>query len=322
MKKVKLAVFSVLSLIVQNLFAQGDGPRAFLLAPKGVTGINAKWINLNQNLIPAGTVLIPGAEIKVDVFPITLFHTFSLGGRFAQAFFSAIPGKATATAKIGPPIGPLPVNQISANGFSDGMFGLRVGITGAPALSIVEFAKRPMQFSLFGEMRIWYSGTYESSKLFNMGTNRLAFQFSAPMAIPLNKNRSRATWLEVSPALMFFTDNKDPARSSRAEQVEQAPLLVIENHLTHNFTAKFWASVNMRIQSGGRTTVDGVQDDNNISVLGGGAGIGYQVLPPLGLSADYGGVLISDQTKGKMFRVSMVFTYVNLKKWQPAVKPS
>jgi hypothetical protein len=172
-----------------------------------------------------------------------------------------------------------------------------------------------MQFSLFGEFRYWFSGSYDADKLFNLGTNRSIFQFGLPMAIPLNKNRSRATWLEVAPAIQFFTDNKEPARSSSANIVEQKPMLVIENHLSHNFTPKLWAVANLRFQYGGQTMADGVADDNKVTALGGGVGMGYQLLPALGLEADYGSVLIGiNEMKGNMLRVSAVFTYANLKK--------
>lgn len=298
----------------EGLMAQGDGPRSFLLSPKGVTGINAKWLSLNQNLIPAGTAMVPGADISVDVFPITLFHTFSLAGQQAQVYAMLNPGSATARAKIGPPIGPIPVNQLSANGLSDGLIGFKVGLKGAPALSVIDFMKSPMQFSLFADIRYWYSGSYSSDKLFNLGTNRATFQIGLPMAIPLNKKRNNATWLEISPSLKFFADNNDPARGSFAKKVEQAPLLVIENHISHNLTPKFWGTLGLRFQQGGRTTVDGVKEDNNMSIIGGGFGAGYQILTPVSLVADYGAVLISDQAKGTMFRISLIVAYANLKK--------
>lgn len=296
--------------------AQGDGPRTFLLAPKDVTGINAKWMSMHQNLIPSGTIMIPKADIDVDVFPITLFHTFSLGGRFAQAYANIIPGSATAKTSIGPPIGPIPVNKISTSGLADGMFGLRIGLHGAPALNLVEFSKVPMRFSVLGDFRFIYSGTYDAEKLFNLGTNRWAFQLGVPMSIPLNQNKARATWLEIAPSLMIFTDNNNPARSARADKVEQAPLFIIENHASRNFTKKFWAFANLRFQFGGKTTVDGVEDDNNMAIMGGGAGAGYQLWSFLGINADYNGVLASNQAKGTMFRLSAVFTYANLKKAQ------
>ena len=139
------------------------------------------------------------------------------------------------------------------------------------------------------------------------------------MAIPLNNNRSKATWLEVAPALQFFTDNTDPARSSSALLVEQAPMFILESHLSHNFTPKFWAVANLRFQTGGQTAADRVNDNNSVTGLGGGLGIGYQLLPPLGLEMDYGSVFASSEAlKGNMLRLSIVFTYANLKKLQAA----
>jgi hypothetical protein len=316
----KNLLISCLALLTFSfLNAQGDGPRSYLLAPKGVTGLNAKWMHLSQNLIPAGTALIPSADIKVDVFPITLFHTFSLGGRLAQGYFMFNPGKATARAKAGPPIGPIPVNELSANGFSDGLIGFKLGLVGAPALNLVEFAKSPMQFSLFGDIRYWYSGSYDQNKLLNLGTNRSAIQIGLPMAIPLNNNRAKATWLEIAPSLMIITANNNPARASTIQGVEkitQKPIFLLENHLSHNFSPKFWAEIGLRFQYGGESSADGVPDDNNIAVMGGGLSVGYQILPPLAINASYGTVLVSDEAKGTMFRLSLLFAYANLKKAQ------
>ena len=119
-----LIVLFLLTLSIQS-FAQGDGPRAYLLAPKGVTGINVKWMNMGGNLIPSGSVLIPGADISANIFPTTIFHTFSIGGRFAQVYGMIPKGSSTAKARIGPPIGPVPVNEISAKGISDGFLAFK-----------------------------------------------------------------------------------------------------------------------------------------------------------------------------------------------------
>ncbi|MEN9600243.1 MAG: hypothetical protein RL596_2567 [Bacteroidota bacterium] len=310
-KNIPLLIFLFISATLQ---AQGDGPRSFLLLPKGVTGLSSKWLQLNQNLIPAGTALIPGADIKVNVFPNTLFHTFSIKNHFAQVYFMINPGNATASTKIGPPIGPIPTNKISNNGLADGLIGFRIGIQGAPAVSVKEFAKAPSQVSVFADFRYWYSGSYDAGNLLNMGTNRSIFQFGLPFAIPLHKGEQHATWLEIAPALLLFTANNDPSRASFAKQVTQKPLFTLENHLSHNFTSKFWGSLDLRIQQGGRTQVDGKNEDNNISVIAGGLTVGYQLIAPIGITASYGGVVVSDQAKGKMIRLGVVFAYANLKK--------
>ncbi len=326
MNKATISFLIICFLLSTSIFAQGDGPRAYLLAPKNVSGISAKWLSMNQNIIPAGSALVPGADIDVDVFPIGLFHTFSIGGRIAQVIAVVTPGSATASATKVPPSFPFPKTSLDASGFSDGFVGFKLGLFGAPALNAVEFAKAPMRFSVFGEARYWYSGSYESSKLFNLGTNRGTFQFLVPMAIPLNNNRAHATWLEIAPSISFFGANNDPSRnpvpgSTQVEKVTQAPLFIIENHLSHNFTPKFWVVGNLRFQQGGQTSADGVKDDNTMSILGGGAGLGYQLLPFLGAYADYGGIITGDNNaKSNMFRLSVTFTYLNKKKLEAEMK--
>jgi hypothetical protein len=313
MNKYILALFFSLSTLVS--FSQGDGPHAYMLIPKGVTGVNMKWLNLNQNIITPN-IFVPGADIAVDVFPITLFHTFSLGGRYAQAYFMMNPGSFTATATSIPPVIPMPLGtQVKANGFSDGFAGFRVGLAGAPALNVSSFLEEKMQFSLFADARFWYSGTYDATNFVNLGTNRNTFEFSLPMAIPLNKNRARATWLEVSPAIEFFTANNNPSKGNTAKKITQAPLLIIENHLSHNFNKKFWGSISLRYSQGGATTADDKKQDNQTRMLGTAAGLGYQVLPFLGINADYGTIIYGyNGAKSDMLRVAMTFTYANMKK--------
>ncbi len=308
------------------VMAQGDGPHSFLLSPKNVSGISPKWLNLNQNIIPAGSALVPGADIQVDVFPTAFFHTFSLSGRIAQVTAMINPGSATASATSFPPSFPLPKTSLKAEGFSDGWVAFKLGLVGAPALNAVEFAKAPMQFSLFGEARYWYSGTYDSAKLFNLGTNRGTFQFGLPMAIPLNKNRAKATWLEIAPSISFFGVNDAPARNPIpgapiVKKITQAPLFIVENHLSHNFTPKFWVVGSLRYQQGGQTSADGVKDNNTMSIFGAGFGAGYQLLPFMSTYADYGGILKGDNgARSNMFRLSMTFIYLNKKKLEAEVK--
>jgi hypothetical protein len=79
MKNKAISFLIICIIFSQSIIAQGDGPHAYLLAPKNVSGISAKWMSMNQNIIPAGTGLVPEAEIKVNVFPTGFFHTFSLG---------------------------------------------------------------------------------------------------------------------------------------------------------------------------------------------------------------------------------------------------
>jgi hypothetical protein len=303
-------------------FAQGDGPRSFLLLPKGITGVNARWLSMDQNIDATGTILVPKASVKINVFPITLFRTFSLAGRYAQVQLMVNPGSVSASAINVPPVIPLPVTSLSASGFSDGFVDFKLGLVGAPAMDVITYSKAPMRFSLLGELRYWYSGSYDAAKALNLGTNRATYQVGFPMAIPLNQDLKRATWLEISPSVMMFGNNNSPSRGTRADKIEQAPILSIENHLSHNFNPKFWAFANLLYRVGGKTTTDGVENDNAQNMLGGGAGVGYQFTPFLGAYADYGTIFLGgpNDATSNMFRLAVTFNYVNLKKLKANMK--
>ena len=309
-----VVIFLMLGLVGRS-FAQGDGPRSHLLGPIGIWGVNPKYLNLDQNIVPAGNILVEDADIKVDVFPTTFFHTLNIGGKFAQILFMANPGKAVASIESDTT---LLDREITADGFSDGFIGFKLGLIGGDAMDIGEFAKHQPSYSLYGYLRVWYSGSYDSNKLFNLGTNRFAIELGAPMSIPVNLGKTqRSTWLEVFPSVQFFTDNDDPARSSRANKVEQKPLFLLESHFTHNITTKFWAGLDLRLQYGGETLVDDVGDDNRIEAVGGGLSLGYQILKPLGGYVSYGRILTGDNNaQAEMLRVSLVFTYINIERIQ------
>lgn len=312
MKRI-LITLSIVIFSSQLLMAQGDGPRAHLFAPIGVWAVNPKYLHLEQNLLPNGNVLVKDADITVDVFPTTFVHSFKIKDRFARVFVNANPGSLNAK------INAAPVSyeeDLHASGFSDGYLAFELGLIGAPALNAIEFSEHEPQFSLTGIFKYWYSGSYDNEKLINLGTNRSTFELGSAMAIPFHKSISQnATWLEVMPSVQFYTPNNDPARSSTAQQVKQDPLFILENHLTHNFTKKLWAGIDLRYQLGGTTKADGVSDDNRINMLGGGLNIGYQILAPLSFFAGYDLVLAGDNDiTSNMIRVSLVFAYVNLKK--------
>lgn len=312
MKKYFL-IFINLLLFTRLLIAQGDGPRTFLIAPEGLWGLNPKWMDLNQNLLPSGNILIKNADIKVNVFPTTAFHTFGIKGRFAQILLMVNPGSASGTVVASEP--GISVPQVSASGFSDGFIGFKLGLIGAPSLNVMDFTNHKPAFSMTAYFRLWYSGTYNSSNPLNLGTNRFTFELGFPLAIPFNENPKRATWLEIYPSLQIYTANNDPTLITMADISHQKPLLLLENHLTHNFTDKFWAGADLRYQHGGTLELDDVKQDNKINILGGGASAGFQFLPFLSANASYGGIMFGDNKAwSNMFRISLVFVYVNIKK--------
>ena len=134
------------------------------------------------------------------------------------------------------------------------------------------------------------------------------------MNLQLGNNPKRPTWLEIYPAIHMYTPNNQPTLVTMANKSQQLALYSLENHLSHNFTDKFWAGIDLRYQIGGALKLDGVDQNNKMNILGGGLTAGYQVLPILGLNASYGGIISGDNgAKSDMFRLTAVLLYVSKK---------
>ena len=271
--------FLVLISVIQLRSALGAGRRAtnFSFGTERALGCQSERRHFYLRIFCHRVIfLIKDADINVNVVPTTLFHTFGIGGRFAQAMVMINPGSANGQCVPDSPGFPAP--ELNASGFADGFLGFKLGLIGAPALSIADFAKHTPAFSMNGYFRWWYSGTYDSKSPFNLGTNRSTFEIGLPMAIPLGKNPKRATWLESYPSVRFYTANNDPTIITQADKSQQMPLFLLENHLTHNFTPKFWVGADLRYQYGGELKLDDEKQDNKVNVLGGGIEAGYQII--------------------------------------------
>ena len=307
----KLGLLIILLFSFSSLNAQGDGPRTSLLAPTGVFGIATKYVNLSQNLSPT-TVLVKQADFEINLYPISAFHTFKLKNKFAQIVGVITPGSADLNLSGTAPGIP---TKFSSKGISDGFIGLKVGMIGAPALSIAEYAQHVPSFSMYSYVRLWYSGKYSNEEILNLGSNRFTVQYSLPMAIPLNKKKGRMTWLEISPSMRFFTSNNEPQLISEKKKIQQKPLFLLEAHLSHSFSKKFWAAANLGYKLGGRTEVDGNLNDNKINMLGASVSVGYKILPFLSASADYGERIAGDNgADSRMIRMGLVFSYAKVDK--------
>jgi len=319
----KATIITALLFTTFLVTAQGDGPRNLTWGPKGVTAFIPKWMSLNQNITP-GNILVKDAEFKIDVFPLTLVHNFNIGGQFAQLMLNAVPGSATGDL-VGLPAG-YP-SHVEASGFTDGFIGFKLGLINAPALNVMEFAKHKQSFSMFLYTRVWYSGTYDSKKPLNLGTNRTSFDIGPVVNMQFSDNPKRSTLLESYAALHLYGTNNSPSIGTSttapfyADETKQLPSFSWENHFSHNFTDKLWGAATLRYQYGGALEVDGVKQDNNMNILGWGVTAGYQVLPMLALHTGYGGILTGDNgAHSDMFRVVAVISYVNMKKVKAQAK--
>ncbi len=293
------------------IHAQGLGPRTNLLSPIEVSGVAVQYVNLHQNISPS-TIFSEQTTFEVNMLAVQGFHTFKLKNQFAQVVAAIIPSYSDLKLTEN---GSNESISFSSNGLADGYIGLKVGMIGTPALTVTKFPEHQSGFAMFSYLRLWYSGTYSSKEVLNLGSNRMTIQYIVPMAIPLNKNKERMTWLEISPNIRFFTNNTEPMSTSGKMKIKQKPLFTIENHLSHNFSKKFWVAANLEYAYGGRTVEDGIPNDNRINLLSASVSAGYKINPFFSISADYGKRVYGDnEIDSRMIRTTLVYSYFNTKK--------
>jgi len=301
--RVIVCVFFLFALAVQKVEAQGEGPRVYLLAPVDFNALSMTYMDMSSNLNFAGNILIPDAKINSEVLAINYNRFFSIGDRFAELWITGIFGSVDGRVS-GTPLGTLSADE---SGMGDPYFALRIGMIGAPALQPTEFVKHKQSFQMSALAGLTLgAGDYDSSRVLNLGTGRSSLRLGLPMVVPFGDERP-ATWLEIIPNIYVYEENDDPFGASNREQ---DPLLVLESHLTHNFTPQFWAGIDLRYQRGGETTTDGVDDDNQLSQLGGGFSLGYQFTRTFSGFISYGEIIQkSDNSEGDMWRARAIYTF-------------
>lgn len=289
--------------VPQTVLAQGEGPRTYLPAPAGTNVLSATWMDMESNMNFAGSILIPDAEITSTIVAVNYNRYFSLANRLVEIWVTGIGGEVNGSTTAEPFRG----SSVGISGIADPYFAMRVGLLGAPALDLATFMQTPPGFQVYalaGVTMPW--GDYKQNRPLNLGTNRWSLRLGLPVVMPLGK-KPGTTWLEVHPNVYFFGDNDEPFQANKREQ---DALYVVESHLTHNFTSKFWAGLDLRYQHGGETTTDHVNDDNKVNRWGGGAAAGYAFTRSWSGFISYGEVINeSDNSKMDMWRARLIFVY-------------
>lgn len=292
----------LLILFAGEAYAQGDGPRVYLPAPTGISPVSLTYMNMDSNFNFAGNILIPDGGVTANIWALNYNHFFGIGSRLAELWVTGIGGTVDGFVTLENDSSV----SASASGISDPYVAMRVGLIGAPALDPKAFVQHKHGFSLYALAGIslpW--GEYDPSSALNLGTNRWSLRLGLPMVIPFGEHG--ATWLEIHPNMYLFGDNDQPfGASSRS----QDPLYVIENHLSQNFTRKFWASLDLRYQQGGETTTDSVPDGNRMNQWGGGATVGYTFSRAWSGFLGYGRIFGGDgDANGTMWRARLIFVF-------------
>ena len=144
------------------------------------------------------------------------------------------------------------------SGLADPRFRLSANFYGAPALSIKDFQEYRQDLIVGASVYVWAPwGQYDPSKLVNLGTNRWAFKAE------LGVSKAIGAWtLELVPGITAYSDNTDFLDGHTRRQ---DPVYSVQLHAIYGFQSGVWIALDGTYFTGGRTSVDGVQNDDRLS---------------------------------------------------------
>ena len=267
----------------------------------------------NTNPFDASHLVTPGAEFEGTLALAGYAHTFSLFERSAMAAVLIPMGRLSGDVTT--PEGRAASQSVS--GFGDPTVEFNINLIGPKAQKTIPDALRyepGFSLDVLADLAIPI-GEYDSSQPLNVGQNRWYGRIGFPIVWQLGAwVPGRRTTLEFLPAVWLFGDNTDFV----GETMGTDPLYQIDAHLTRDFTAHLWGSLDAAWYNGAKATIGGVEGEE-LDNYGFGLTLGYQINDNLGLTFSYKSTA-SDQAPDDLqmdvFMISLVSG------WHPIIEGS
>ena len=245
-----LPVAAALLFLLCPVYAAEIEPRAYVNTPVGINFLIAGYSYTDGGLATSGSAPISDAQLRMSTEVVAYARTFDVWGQSGKFDviipYSELTGSAMAAGQR---------RERNVSGFNDPLFRLSVNFYGAPALSVKEFANYQQDLLIGASLQVSAPlGQYDRNKLVNIGNNRW---FIKP-GMGISKAWGPFT-LELSTAVFFFTDNND---YYIGRTLKQDPVWTSQVHASCSLGRGVWAALSWTYDHGGRTTVDGVRNDD------------------------------------------------------------
>lgn len=230
--------------------AQSIEPRAYSPAPVG-TNFAIVAASESQGAIPVDPALpLSDVDLKVKAVALAYARSFDLFGKSAK-FDVIVPlaklkGQATY---FGQPI------ERNVTGFSDPLARLTILFHGAPAMNAEQFRDYRQDLLLGASVQVSIPvGQYDEERLLNLGGHRWTIKPE------LGAAKSWGKWtVEAAAGMTFYTTNND---FFGGHERSQKPIYSAQSHVIYNVAPGTWIAANLSWFGGGRTSIDGIDDDN------------------------------------------------------------
>jgi hypothetical protein len=243
----------LLMLAAASARAQHLEPRAYANTPVGMNFLIAGYTYSTGGLATDPALPLTNAQLEIHAPFVAYARAFDAWGKSAK-FDTVI---ASACLDGTADLNGSPVSR-DVCGLVDPTFRVSVNLYGAPALQLKDFASYKQDLIVGASLLVQAPlGQYDPTRLVNLGTNRWAFRPEIGVSKALG-----ALTVEAMLGATLFTTNDDFFGGQRREQ---DPVYSTQLHLIYQFTGGTWIAVNGNYYMGGRTTVDGVAQNDELS---------------------------------------------------------
>jgi len=261
------AALLCLLLFAAPLSAQDLDPRAYAHVPVNGTFLVTGFSVSHGGIVTDPSLPLTDINATVEAPSIGIARSFSLFGKTAQVFGAMPYAWAQVSGKVFEKAA-----STERAGLSDMRFRFSALVRGAPAASVLEIAKAPRRTILGTSLTIVaLTGQFFPYRLINVGTNRWAFKPEFAVSHPIGEK-----WLiDTYAGLWLFTGNNSfyPGTSVHTQE----PMGSFQAHVSYSFQRTMWAAFDATYYVGGRTTTDGVVNNDRQSNTRVGATFAFPV---------------------------------------------
>jgi hypothetical protein len=225
-------------------------PRSYSNAPIGLNFLVAGYVHQEGDVLLDPSLPVTDVSAKIDLGVLGYARVVDFWGQSGTVSVALPYGSITASGKIEEQSA-----RVTRSGFGDPVLKVAANLYGAPALSLAVFRDYRQDVIVGVSFLVtapW--GRYDPTKLVNIGTNRWSFKPE------LGLSKGLGNWvLEGAAGVTFFTPND---QYLGANSRDQAPLYAVQGHAIYNFNGRTWASLDGTFYAGGRSSVNGVENDD------------------------------------------------------------
>ena len=250
MRTIAITVLTMLA--AGGAYGQEMEPRIYSNAPVGMNFLIAGYARSTGGLSVNPTAPLKNAHLTIDTPIIVYARVLDAWGKSAK-FDAVLPaGRLSGSAEVnGSPL----TREVS--GLLDPLFRFSINLIGAPALRLPEFASYRQDLIVGASLQVSAPlGQYDPDRLVNLGANRWMFRPEVGASKAFGPLMG-----EGALAASFFTDNRE---YYVGRTLAQDPVYSVRGNLVYHFANGVWGSFNATYYAGGRTTLNGVRQDDLI----------------------------------------------------------